>query len=410
MSNPLVLPGIGAILALGAGYAWYAMRRRKKEEKFEDSLIAAEGFTANSLFGSTGGQTGVDTHASAFASSRDTGADMHSTEVDPIAEAEVYIAYGREAQAEEILKEALKKQPERQAIRLKLLEIFAGRKDAKSFAAMANEMYGMTGGQNEEWPKVVTLGLAVDPDNPLYTGKAAGDAQSFGVTPQAPEPVAFEQPLEDEPPAASARAPSHDAGVPAAVAGLGAAAMGAAAAHATQSASERAPAASSAQEDVPALDFDLDLDAAIGKATSARESAKPSDLAKAVEGKFDLPTLELPGLSATGGAHAAEAADAELGDLKIDLPALEGLETEAVEQPQAIDLSAIGLDLQPSTLAPPPSADAARWQEMATKLDLASAYEEIGDKEGARELLQEVLKGGDTDQQQKARAMLSKIS
>ena len=61
-------------------------------------------------------------------------------------------------------------------------------------------------------------------------------------------------------------------------------------------------------------------------------------------------------------------------------------------------------------MVPPPTADAARWQEMATKLDLASAYEEIGDKEGARELLQEVLKGGDNDQQQKARTMLSKIS
>ena len=58
----------------------------------------------------------------------------------------------------------------------------------------------------------------------------------------------------------------------------------------------------------------------------------------------------------------------------------------------------------------PPTADAARWQEMATKLDLAAAYEEIGDKEGARELLAEVVKGGDTDQQQKARSMLSKIS
>jgi pilus assembly protein FimV len=51
----------------------------------------------------------------------------------------------------------------------------------------------------------------------------------------------------------------------------------------------------------------------------------------------------------------------------------------------------------------------ARWQEMSTKLDLASAYEEIGDKEGARELLQEVISGGDGTQQQKARAMLSKI-
>lgn len=97
------------------------MRRRKKVEKFEDSLIAADGFATNSLFGSTGGQT-VDTSNSVFAAStKDSGVDVHSTEVDPIAEAEVYIAYGREAQAEEILKEALKRQPERQAIRASCL-------------------------------------------------------------------------------------------------------------------------------------------------------------------------------------------------------------------------------------------------------------------------------------------------
>ena len=49
------------------------------------------------------------------------------------------------------------------------------------------------------------------------------------------------------------------------------------------------------------------------------------------------------------------------------------------------------------------------WQEMATKLDLASAYEEIGDKDGARELLEEVIRGGDGDQKRKAQAMLASI-
>src|SRR5690606_25687039 len=142
------LPGRGAIVpALGA-YGMYSVRRRKKAEKFEDdSLTPADAFTANSLFGSTGGQA-VDTSNSLFATStRDSGVDVHSTEVDPIAEAEVYIAYGRETQAEEILKEALKKQGERQAIRLKLLEIYAGRKDPVAFGALAQEMYDMTGGQ-----------------------------------------------------------------------------------------------------------------------------------------------------------------------------------------------------------------------------------------------------------------------
>ena len=47
---------------------------------------------------------------------------------------------------------------------------------------------------------------------------------------------------------------------------------------------------------------------------------------------------------------------------------------------------------------------------MATKLDLASAYQEIGDREGARELLEEVIRGGDNEQSEKARGLLEKLA
>jgi pilus assembly protein FimV len=48
--------------------------------------------------------------------------------------------------------------------------------------------------------------------------------------------------------------------------------------------------------------------------------------------------------------------------------------------------------------------------EMATKLDLAVAYQEIGDKEGARELLDEVVKGGTAEQTEKAKSLLLKLA
>ena len=80
--------------------------------------------------------------------------------------------------------------------------------------------------------------------------------------------------------------------------------------------------------------------------------------------------------------------------------------TATLEVP-ALDLSSIGLDLEPAPAAA--AGDGMKWQEMATKLDLASAYEEIGDKEGARELLEEVVRGGDTEQQKQARTMLAKL-
>ena len=48
--------------------------------------------------------------------------------------------------------------------------------------------------------------------------------------------------------------------------------------------------------------------------------------------------------------------------------------------------------------------------EMETKLDLAIAYQEIGDKEGARELLDEVIKGGNVEQSSRASSMRASLA
>src|SRR6185312_4619831 len=119
-------------------------RRKKKQKSFADSILGDSSLKANSLFGSTGGQS-VDTNNSVFNSSfAPSASHLDTNEVDPVAEADVYIAYGRDAQAEEILKEALRTQPERNPVRLKLLEIYASRKDLRSFELLASELYGMT--------------------------------------------------------------------------------------------------------------------------------------------------------------------------------------------------------------------------------------------------------------------------
>jgi pilus assembly protein FimV len=75
-----------------------------------------------------------------------------------------------------------------------------------------------------------------------------------------------------------------------------------------------------------------------------------------------------------------------------------------------MDLSAISLDLGTPGEAPAaaPGGDP-KWQEVATKLDLAKAYEEMGDKDGARELLNEVVREGDAAQQGQAKQMLAKL-
>jgi pilus assembly protein FimV len=55
------------------------------------------------------------------------------------------------------------------------------------------------------------------------------------------------------------------------------------------------------------------------------------------------------------------------------------------------------------------SGNEAHWEEVNTKLDLAKAYEEMGDLEGARELLQEVVGEGPVDLVSQARDILARI-
>jgi pilus assembly protein FimV len=85
-------------------------------------------------------------------------------------------------------------------------------------------------------------------------------------------------------------------------------------------------------------------------------------------------------------------ADIDLGSFDLDLPG---------ENAQALP--------ELETVAAPADMSAAHM-EMETKLDLAIAYQEIGDKEGARELLEEVIKGGNSEQVTKANAMRAQLA
>ena len=376
--NSMLLPGLG-VAAVVAGLGFWMMRRRRREDDGFSDSISADEFTANSLFGTTGGQS-VDTMTGA-STQITTISEATPTEVDPIAEAEVYIAYGRETQAEEILREALKRQPERQAIRLKLLEIFSSRKDTVAFSQMAREMHDMTGGLNEEWSRVTSMGAALDPDNPLY-----GDGSSA---------------------AASHTTVGSDAGM----AGMAAAAAAGVAGPAAvaEPAAQEAEAAQPAEQD-NGLQFE-------GAATAqaheepAHAEAQPATFQSTRSGPLSaMPSVELPSLDLDAPLDMDDG-PSTVTDLNIDTTITESLDMGDHTQ-SASDLGSIGLDLSPSTISGPitmSGAASSQWQGMASKLDLASAYVEIGDKEGARELLEEVLQGGDASQQQRARDLLADL-
>jgi pilus assembly protein FimV len=124
----------------------------------------------------------------------------------------------------------------------------------------------------------------------------------------------------------------------------------------------------------------LNMDFDIGS-TAAAEPAAPAGSSSVVP---LAPELKLD----IGGAVPAAPA---VPDLKLD------------------DIS-LNLDDAPKTEAAAPAADAGgakddHWYDVQTKFDLAKAYQEMGDKDGAREILQEVIKEGDAQQQAEAKQL-----
>src|SRR5690349_3566372 len=172
-----------AVLGIIALIAGLFAARRRTATKFEDSIISGTDIKTNTVFGSTGGgvvNTGDNSLSSDF--SREGLGNIDTDEVDPIAEAEVYLAYGRDAQAEEILKDALKKDPQRQEIYLKLLEIHSQHNKPQAFETVASELFAVSHGQGDVWHKAVTLGRQLDPSNPMFQDAAATPVAAASVS------------------------------------------------------------------------------------------------------------------------------------------------------------------------------------------------------------------------------------
>jgi pilus assembly protein FimV len=449
MDNPAILGG--GVLVLGLlGFVAYR-QRRKQQGGDEAPPTTTANLTANSVFGATGGQS-VDTTGSSMAtdfSQASISAIDADEGVDPVAEADVYMAYGRDAQAEEILLDALKTDPTRTAIHVKLLEIYAGRKNNKQFETLASDLYAQTGGVGGDWEKAAAMGLKLDPANPLYGGGTAADKQSIhtdttiivpagekqlrdtwtmpGELSQIAEAVEkgaatviLEKPIEAAAEAPSAAAPVLDFDLD----------LGSPAAPAKQApASAAAPAASAG------MDFDLGMDFKPAESKPAEynpEATMVMDTTKSVQSPaadlaldIKLDASAAPSAADEGlhfdldlGAPAGPAASANVevidmektlaGGTALDFDFNIGAPTTSKPAPQAepdIDLGSISLGL-----GEPAAAEPAAGDEVATKLELAKAYEEMGDKEGARELLTEVAKEGNAEQQAKAQGLLAKLS
>jgi pilus assembly protein FimV len=181
--NTLPLLGTAGLLAMlgGFGFLRYRMKKNKKTKAaLVDSTFLESRLQPDSFFGASGGNRINTNEANPSGSSMAyTPSQIDASgDVDPVAEADVYLAYGRDEQAEDILKEALTTYPTRVAIHAKLLEIYETRRDIKTFESVAAEAFKLTQGQGPEWAEIVERGLKLDPGNPLYRFSESTPAKS----------------------------------------------------------------------------------------------------------------------------------------------------------------------------------------------------------------------------------------
>ena len=407
LENPLLLPGITALLALLAGFGFYRYRQNSKKGQVDSSFLESR-LQPDSFFGASGGQR-IDTSESNVSGSSMayTSSQLDAAgDVDPVAEADVYLAYGRDLQAEEILKEALRSHPARVAIHAKLLEIYAKRRDIKAFEGVAMEAFRLTQGYGPEWSYIAEAGRELDPANPMYQANgtpaanvrtheapisvlaaASGLPPGAALSPLRAVDLDLDFSLDDQPEMATAPA-----------------AISVSSPYGQPSAAPSAPAQGK-ESILPASlqDLDLDLDLDFGHATAAlpgvsapanhplvsRASAR-QDNDFVSEGMDFTPepfTSPLP-LTASGTYPAATA---DSGMLEFDM-------------------SSLSLDLGPITQATEPAATDNDEDPLEIKFLLAEEFRSLGDTDGARSLADEVLANASGPLKAKAQAFLNALS
>jgi pilus assembly protein FimV len=311
LENPALLGAAGGVLALLLGWALYRRRRQARAETLDPATH--DRLPPDSFFGGSGGQH-IDTAEAASSMMYSPSQIDAAGDVDPVAEADVYLAYGRDLQAEEILREALRTTPQRVAIHAKLLEILARRNDPRAFEPLAREALALTGSSGPVWEQIASLGQEIDPGNPLYV-QAGPDAAP------APEPTPTPPP-----------------------------------------------------KPAPAVPAGLDLDFA----------------------SFPPPPVASPTEEAAGSPF-------DFGDEPTPAPSAVKADANTLD----FDLAGLSLELEEPARATP--ASGAGHEALATKLSLAEEFQAIGDVDGARSLIQEVLAEAQGDLRRRAERMLAEL-
>jgi pilus assembly protein FimV len=327
---------------------------------------------------------------------------------DVLPEVEQSITLGRLNRAAELLEGAIAREPERSDLRLKLMEVYGRQGDRDAFVGQERQL--VANGQNfadvealkNRFPAM--LGVAA-----VTTGAAAAAAQMDAdyVKDLLDEPPAKETPA-DEP------ADDFDSDFDLSLDDFDADEKPVAAAPSVETASVASPAA--------ATDNDLDFDSMLAEQqrTAALVDERADDL-----DDFDLDLGDTPATPAVQAADEQELADDFDLSLADDPSPVEPAAAERAQTSAELDRLSESL-AKPSVASPfatPPSPEELASQdaeddfdflsgtdEAATKLDLARAYIEMSDDDGARDILEEVLREGSATQKAEAQEMIARLA
>jgi pilus assembly protein FimV len=288
MDNPL-LAGLGVLVAiLLGGFLWASTRQKSRTGIFDDEMTL-EKHMARAASSAKKDRAPPVIEVKEKEPEITPASEPAHDDSDPLTEADVYLAYGRIQQAEDVLQAALATSPQDNAIRLKLLEVYHAAGNVAAFDREASDFRDGVTEEDAMWLQVTSMGHALSPGNPLYR-------------------------------AATLQAESADA--------------------------------------------DLDMDSMHHQDHSLDDAVSEmpdSDLPDSIEYSLD------------------EAGDiAAIEDVSDEEDASEGLLSTT--------------------------------DEVTTKLDLARAYLDMGDPEGARSILDEVMEEGNDDQKNEAEALMSNLA
>ncbi|NWF16372.1 FimV family protein [Pseudomonas reactans] len=325
---------------------------------------------------------------------------------DALAQAQSLVDRGHLNQAADVLEQAIKQEPKRSDLRLKLMEVYGLQNDKDGFVTQERQLVanGDNHAQVEQlksrFPAMAVLAAGVS----AAVAAAALDAQYvkdlLEDKPAPAEPEAFDTDFDlslDELEEASPAELKDDQ-------------------QTFESLLQQQTEAQAAPDDLSDFDLDLQLDAPASAQSdddflSGLEeqmkdvpAVEPPTLTPAALDDFDLP--EDFDLSLADEPEAAAKPDAfasELDDVNAELDRLsQSLEHPSIEPSFTAEDAAKGDD--------EPEFDfLSGTDEVATKLDLAQAYIDMGDADGARDILSEVLTEGDETQRGEAKEMLGRI-